>query len=486
MAETWTARGRKWTRGIPVLTTVRNNTWEQPVSDVGVNFSNLCQIKTHKGNPVRNNVNIKLWNARSVGNKTINIVDNILQNDVDIMVITESWLRDDDQVVIGELKPSGYTFANFPRKTDGNHGGICVIHKSSIKLENKPTGLDTHNFEHARLVDKITGIGLVIVYRPPPSKENKLKTSEYLTEMDDFVREIYITPTKTVLLGDFNIHVDQVTKSDTVHFMDSLNSVGVHQFVSGPTHIKGHTLDLLIARPDDNLVKSCVVLPSLGSDHFVVDCCINCCKPPPQKSVKSVRNYKQMDKDSFKQALSQKLDTHNPNGDVNGRLEFLTSSLTEVLDDHAPSKTCVRSIRDRSPWYNTEIHTERRVRRKLERKWRKHKTMDNHDEYLEQHTKVNKLIQNAKEVHYKNTLATADSKSMYRTLNQLLNNGSKVLPISDSPQELSDKLANFFVEKIGKIRKSLMLKLKQNKSAYRRTQLFRNTHKRVVIKYTHR
>ncbi len=397
-----------------------------------------------------------LWNAKSARNKTINIADNIIENDVDIMVLTETWLKEEDQVKVGELTPPGCSFLDYPRGASTYGGGIGIIFKSDIKLANHPTRIDTRTFEHARVVDKTSGVNFTIVYRPPPSKENGFKSSEFLPEFDQFMHEMYITHSRTVhvLLGDFNVHVDETT-SEATKFMDCLQSFGLKQYVCGPTHTSGHTLDLLIADPDDNLIRTCNVLPSLGSDHHLIDSQISIEKPKPSKLTKSIRNLKAIDVGDFKEDLASKLNNYASNGDADAHCDFFVSTLTEVLDKHAPSKQCSRSTRTRSPWYNNEIHGERRERRKLERRWRKDPNEENHTLYLEQNSKVVKLITNAKTAYYKEVLEEADSKSMYQTVNQLLNKGKCSKPICESPQILANDFADFFVSKVAKIREGL-------------------------------
>jgi hypothetical protein len=287
-----------------------------------------------------------------------------------------------------------------------------------------------------------------------PSATNGLKRSDFIPEFDQFMHEMYITNTKTVLLGDFNVHVE-LTTSEATKFMDSLQSFGLQQHVSGPTHKNGHTLDLVIANPDDQLIKSCDVLPSLGSDHHVIRCKVSIEKTKPSKLTKSIRNFKTMDSGKLKKDLAMKLNNYISHGDVNTYCEFFVSTLTDVLDKHAPSKQCSRSTRTRSPWYNSNIHVERRERRKLERRWRKQPTAENHAVYLEQNCKVVKLITDAKITYYKEVLEEADSKSMYQTVNKLLNKGKSSKPNCKSLENLTNDFAEFFVSKVSKIREGL-------------------------------
>ena len=54
---------------------------------------------------ITSGTNVCLWNARSTRNKSVELTDYICENDVDIMIIVQSWLKDSDDVVIGECTP---------------------------------------------------------------------------------------------------------------------------------------------------------------------------------------------------------------------------------------------------------------------------------------------------------------------------------------------------------------------------------------------
>ena len=109
------------------------------------------------------------------------------------------------------------------------------------------------------------------------------------------------------------------------------------------------------------------------------------------------------------------------------------------------------------PWYSDAIHEARRLRRRLENKWRKSRLDTDKNKYLEQKQVVQDLICEAKGVYYHDKLFSADSKQQFRTLNTLLNNTAKLLPAHDSLSELTDRFADFFVDKIHKIRQNLDL-----------------------------
>ena len=197
-------------------------------------------------------------------------------------------------------------------------------------------------------------------------------------------------------------------------------------------------------------------MPSLGSDHNLINCTINCEKPKTIKVSCTVRNVKGIDSTSFTNDLSASLgDLDFDEGSVNEMLGKFDSSILNVLDSHAPSEQRTRSIRPGPPWFDDEISDARRKRRQRERKWLKSKNVIDHDAYVEQNKATTKLIQRAKENYYQEQLETSNSRNMFATMNKLLNNVNKQLPDYGDLNEMCDSFARFFTGKVSKIRKDL-------------------------------
>lgn len=60
--------------------------------------------------------------------------------------------------------------------------------------------------------------------------------------------------------GDFNIHVDNAGDTDAIKFIDLLESYGLQQHVTSPTHKHDHTLENLDWSPILLLLKQNVIL----------------------------------------------------------------------------------------------------------------------------------------------------------------------------------------------------------------------------------
>ena len=48
-----------------------------------------------------------------------------------------------------------------------------------------------------------------------------------------------------ILVGDFNVHFEKTDSNDHILLSNLMASYGLSQLVSGPTHKRGHTLDLV-------------------------------------------------------------------------------------------------------------------------------------------------------------------------------------------------------------------------------------------------
>ena len=118
----------------------------------------------------RSILNFAVFNSRSVRKKIESIIAHIVENDIGLCTVTETWLNDADSVSIAKLSVAGYSLKNFPRQSHNRSGGIGILFRDSLKVslvdrkENK-------SFEFWELTDKVhdRSMRYVIVYRPPYS-----------------------------------------------------------------------------------------------------------------------------------------------------------------------------------------------------------------------------------------------------------------------------------------------------------------------------
>ncbi len=80
---------------------------------------------------------------------------------------------------------------------------------------------------------------------------------------------------KALIVGDFNIHVDNTNDALGLAFTDLINSFGVEQNFTGPTHRFNHMLDLIISHGIDLTDIDIIPQSDDVTDHFLVSCMLH-------------------------------------------------------------------------------------------------------------------------------------------------------------------------------------------------------------------
>ena len=82
----------------------------------------------------------------------------------------------------------------------------------------------------------------------------------FLQDFADYLAVLSASPSKLVIVGDFNIHWDDQANADTKKFVDIMKSHDLLQHVCDSTHTYGHILDCVLSRSDEDVVKSVVIM----------------------------------------------------------------------------------------------------------------------------------------------------------------------------------------------------------------------------------
>ncbi len=182
---------------------------------------------------------------------------------------------------------------------------------------------------------------------------------------------------KVLIVGDFNIHVDNEKDALGSAFIDILNSFGVRQQMSGPTHCRNHTLDLILSHGID--VNGVGILQQIDdiSDHYLVLCKLHIAKAVNSTPCfKYRRSITSTTKDRFVSNfpdLSKFLSISKSAEKLDDVTETMDSLFSSTLDMVAPLR--LRMIKEKSPtpWYNKHTRALKRAAWKMERSWRKSK-----------------------------------------------------------------------------------------------------------------
>jgi len=145
---------------------------------------------------------------------------------------------------------------------------------------------------------------VVIIYRPPYSDEHKVSANVFFTEFSTYLESILLSKEQLLITGDLNIHIDAVDDPDSLKLLDLLESVGLRPHVSQPTHVHGHTLDLIITRWSDQIIQDSPQTDRFISDHASLLCKLLQDKPAVTTKKVTYRRLKSVDLDSLKADLA--------------------------------------------------------------------------------------------------------------------------------------------------------------------------------------
>lgn len=216
-----------------------------------------------------------LLNPRSICNKTVEILELLSDFDIDICCLTETYLKKLDKAKFAEMKELGYSIHNKPRA--GTGGGVAILFKNGLSLT--PQKVRSYpTFEHTESTIRGSSGSLLrisCVYRSGTDTSQSSNMKKFLEDFEDYIISLIGKPGKPIILGDFNIHVenDQCTKA--LRFLSLIESHGWIQHVSGVTHQAGGTLDLVMTRKliDEDHIQICnqhICPTGTKADYYLV------------------------------------------------------------------------------------------------------------------------------------------------------------------------------------------------------------------------
>ena len=152
--------------------------------------------------------------------------------------------------------PSGYNLYDHPRSGRCG-GGTGVLFQENLRVS-KGEAAELESFEYSEwnVTSGTQRIHLIIVYGPPYSETHPVMTSVLFTEFAQFLDSAVHCTDHLVISGDFNIHMDVPDDPDAIKLRELLETTGLVQHVTVPTHISMHTLDLIITRHSDRICVS--------------------------------------------------------------------------------------------------------------------------------------------------------------------------------------------------------------------------------------
>ena len=295
-----------------------------------------------------------------------------------------------------------------------------------------------------------------MIYRPPPNASNGFTFTQFIDEFIDLLTYINATHPNSLIVGDFNIHVDNPNSKEGIRFNEILQEYGFIQHVSFPTHSKGHTLDLVITPKDSLLIRAVDYTDPGISDHHAILFRIFDEKPAPITKTIKYKDVKNIDSLSFQRDIKAVSDQIASSNDPVELVSQYGSKLSALAQEHIPviEKTVI--IRPNTKWFNLNLRNQKVLKRRLERKFKRTGLPSDYEAFKAQCKHYNYLITEAKsEFISQQVVESSDDKKKLFSLAKTLVHGKQEHRYSSQQTNLADSFCDFFIDKIVKIRQDI-------------------------------
>ncbi|XP_033636732.1 uncharacterized protein LOC117297694 [Asterias rubens] len=255
-----------------------------------------------------------------------------------------------------------------------------------------------------------------------------------------------------LLIGDFNIQVDNVSNKDSKTFSDILYAARLQQHVCDVTHQAGHTLDLVITRKDGHPLLDTSCVSGLPSDHKAVVCSVNFARSQCPKKLIKCRKVKDINLDQFCADLRKSISALPSKSCPSELAVQVNTVLQELMDSHAPEKTIQVSQRPFAPWYDDNVAESKRQKRRAERRSAKTGLMIDKELYKEACRSYSKTLFQSKSQYMKQEIEQLNNKGLFQFVHRLsTQSSSRTLPKHDSDKKLANDFGMFFYSKVQSI-----------------------------------
>lgn len=388
-----------------------------------------------------NKLNVAHINIRSLVPKCMIMKNYVINNKIDILAISESWLTHAilDEVVCME----GFQLVRRDRAC-GRGGGVVLYVRDSIRFT-EIMDCKTEYSEQIWIEFNLRNIKTILglIYRPPGGDS----VHDFLNEFEENTCKNLLNCDNYLCTGDFNINVMNLHCPYVQRFNLILSAYNVTQIIAEPTRqgLNNATLiDLIVCSNVDMIGDSCVDHEFDVSDHFLIKCKLNLESIKPRPFFKTCRDYRNFDRMAFNGDLQNvPFDNIYYLNDIDEKINLLNFYILELFDLHAPLRT-FRITKKRAPWLTPNIKYLMSLRNRALSKYKRRKSAEDWESYRQLRNFVTTAVSAEKRAYLEHRVQNNDPKENWKLLKSL-NIYSQARKIVPEHIGTADEINTFFV-----------------------------------------
>ena len=164
--------------------------------------------------------------------------------------------------------------------------------------------------------------------------------------------------TNLVVLGDFNIHVNDTSNPNVNIFLDTILALGLKQHVEGPTHKSGNCLDLIFTEELSRAKAVGCSKDMFVSDHSSISCILDIPKENCTREEITYRKLRDVDRTQLVKDMSlEEIKT----GKLDDMVEKLEGNFMAAINKQTPEIMKVITDRKKKPWFTDDLKEQKRI-----------------------------------------------------------------------------------------------------------------------------
>ena len=291
------------------------------------------------------------------------------------------------------------------------------------------------------------------MYHPLPKGKHNTTNGMFIDDITELLTNKLPQYQDSILLGDFNVHIEDQTNTDAVAFNETMTACSLEQHILGPTHVRGNTLDLFFMQLSNSFNITNATSHGYILDHCMVTVDINIKKQKYLIETKEIRDKTKLAGPTLAQNFTSP--EIKESATIDEATSQLNTELHKSLDAMAPIKSIKFTNRPKHPWFNKYIREQKSVVKNHERKWRKYNQPHQWQAYTKERNVYNRLLiyQKKQTISKKINESKKDMKQLLHLVNNItMSRAPNPMPEGKSDAQLTTEFASFFLDKIKKIR----------------------------------